>query len=105
MNNIPAKIYLQIGLEDYGDSCSDFKELNEGDITWSSEKINTDDIEYLLPNSINVNDEIARLEDIIEIQYQQIKSLKEINNVLMGLKKPIVNHITPQSLDDLKPIQ
>jgi len=29
MKNIPQKINLQIGLEQYGETCEDFKELNK----------------------------------------------------------------------------
>lgn len=43
--NAPKKIYLQIGCKDY-DCTIDFKELS--DVTWSVDKIDSDDIEYVL---------------------------------------------------------
>ena len=45
------------------------------------------DLDDILPKEEN---EIERLEKIIEFQYQQIKKLKEINNVLMGIKPNII---------------
>ena len=41
----------------------------------------------------------------IDMLRQQVHTLQELNSVLLGIKKPIVNHITPQGLNDLKPIQ
>jgi len=49
MENIPNKIYLQIG-EDANitidNSVNDFNDLYIGAITWSDERINDNDIEY-----------------------------------------------------------
>jgi hypothetical protein len=51
MKNIPKKIYLQIG-EDadvtIDNSITDFNDLLTHAITWSSERINENDIEYVL---------------------------------------------------------
>lgn len=44
MNNIPKRIYLQVG--DLEDSNIDFAELR--DVTWSAERIYDTDIEYIL---------------------------------------------------------
>jgi len=50
MENIPEKIYLQIG-EDadvtIDNSVNDFNDLYRGAITWSNERINDNDIEYV----------------------------------------------------------
>lgn len=44
MKNIPNKIYLNLGLQE--DSADiDFNELSE--ITWSQDKVDADDIEYV----------------------------------------------------------
>ena len=45
MKNIPERIYLQHGSMG---QCDDFNELSSEAITWSTEKINEDDIEYCL---------------------------------------------------------
>jgi len=52
MKNIPQKINLQIGLEQYGETCEDFKELNSNLISWCSDKIYEDDLEFILNNLI-----------------------------------------------------
>lgn len=56
--------------------------------------------------------EIERLEGIVISQsatihklQEELHSLQAINGVLMGIKEPMINHITPQSTDDLKPIR
>ena len=46
MENIPNKIYLQIGELDENDN-NDF-EMLKNDITWSADKIYKNDIEYRL---------------------------------------------------------
>jgi len=43
MKNVPQKIYLQHGEIDP----DDFNELSIKDITWSTDQINSDDIEYV----------------------------------------------------------
>jgi len=51
MKNIPEKIYLQIGDDSdvtIGDEIPDFNELYHKAISWSSEQINSNDIEYIL---------------------------------------------------------
>lgn len=50
MKNIPDRIYLNLGLEE--DSTDiDFKELY--DVTWSEDKIDADDIEYVRKEPID----------------------------------------------------
>lgn len=44
MNNIPKRIFLQVGEEE--DSNIDFAELR--DVTWSAERIYKNDVEYIL---------------------------------------------------------
>lgn len=44
MNNIPKRIFLQVGEEE--DSNIDFAELR--DVTWSAERIYDTDVEYIL---------------------------------------------------------
>lgn len=57
MKNVPAKIYLQIDAD--GETPENFKEL-EG-ITWCSEKINQNDIEYIQADlSIKSNIDIKK---------------------------------------------
>jgi hypothetical protein len=48
-----------------------------------------DDLDNIHPPQPTKEEEIERLEKLVQIQYEQIQSLKEINNVLMGIKKPI----------------
>lgn len=62
--NTPIKIYLQIGCKD-SDCTIDFNELSA--VTWSKDKINNDDIEYILYSYLNqyreALEEIVRLND------------------------------------------
>lgn len=48
MKNIPEKIFLQIGKNCQAD---DFDELLQSEITWSTERIWEDDIEFVLATS------------------------------------------------------
>lgn len=51
MKNIPKKIYLQIGDDadiTISNSIPDFNDLCKEAITWSTERINDNDIEYVL---------------------------------------------------------
>ena len=45
MQNIPNRIYLQTGLEDNGETSSDFNELDM--VSWCADKIYSDDLEYI----------------------------------------------------------
>lgn len=45
MKNTPPKIYLQVGLEQYGESCNDFNELSN--ISWCADKIYGDDLQFI----------------------------------------------------------
>ena len=60
MNNIPSKIYLQIG-EDC--DCENFNKLH--DVSWCKDKINENDIEYirLVPEKRNSIINIKRIEE------------------------------------------
>lgn len=55
VRNAPVKIYLQIDDSDAtrDNSITDWNELLEGAITWSSHRINKSDIEYTLKNQDN----------------------------------------------------
>jgi hypothetical protein len=50
MKNQPTKIFLQTGLEDNGETCEDFNELHG--ISWCSDKIYGDDLEYVSIDAI-----------------------------------------------------
>ena len=56
MKNIPKRIFLNVG--DLEDSNIDFAELH--DVTWSAERINDTDIEYILKPS-KAKKSVARL--------------------------------------------
>lgn len=56
--------------------------------------------------------EIERLEGIVFTQsstisklQDELRTLQHINSTLLGIREPLINHITPQSTDDLKPIR
>jgi hypothetical protein len=49
MKNIPKKIYLQIDSD--GETPEDFNELHG--VSWADERINDNDIEYVLVNAEN----------------------------------------------------
>lgn len=42
---------------------------------------------------------------IIDKLKDELRTLQHINSTLLGIKEPMINHITPQSTNDLKPIQ
>ena len=50
-----------------------------------------DDLDNIHPPQSTKEEEIERLEKLVQIQYEQIQSLKEINNVLMGIKPNKIN--------------
>lgn len=49
MKNIPEKIYLQVGADDY--DIEDFNDLRE--VTWCQDQIHSDDLVYKLVKSEN----------------------------------------------------
>jgi hypothetical protein len=51
MKNQPNKIFLQVGLEKEG-SVEDFNSLATDFVTWESERIYSDDLEYVSISSI-----------------------------------------------------
>ena len=64
MKNIPNRIYLQTGLEHYGETCDDFGELNSSLISWCADKIYNDDLEFISVSSVLRR--IKELEEEIE---------------------------------------
>ena len=62
MKNVPKKIYLQIS--QYAPT-DDFKELNRvSDVTWCEDKINDNDIEYVLASELEAMKNIINFLDI-----------------------------------------
>jgi hypothetical protein len=47
MKNQPKFIYLQTGLEEYGEVCEDFNTLDSSSISWCADKIFDDDLKYI----------------------------------------------------------
>jgi hypothetical protein len=47
MKNIPNRIYLQTGLEDNGETCDDFDNLQTDCVSWCADKIYEDDLEFI----------------------------------------------------------
>ena len=64
MKNIPNKIYLNLGLQE-GSADIDFDELSE--VTWSKDKVDADDIEYVRKEPVDW--EARRFELIKEVSY------------------------------------
>lgn len=62
MKNLPEKIYLQIDAD--GETPEDFNEL-EG-VTWCSERINDNDIEYVLVKKLNNSCPMCGSDSILE---------------------------------------
>lgn len=71
MKNVPEKIYLQIGEEVPEDfmveADDDFNELSQ--VSWSQDKINDNDIEYVLASTTRE----------FEKKYYDVSGLNEIN--------------------------
>lgn len=65
MKNIPKVIYLQTGIEQYGESCEDFNELDN--ISWYVDKIYGDDLQFISVDSILAR--IKELEAEIDNEY------------------------------------
>lgn len=64
MKNIPETIFLQI--DEYGKDAKSFKEL---ETTWCTDKLNEDDIEYILKSKYE------------ELEHQKEKILSYINKL------------------------
>ena len=60
MKNIPKFIYLQAGLEQYGESCEDFNELDN--ISWCVDKIYGDDLKFISVDLISAQIEKLEME-------------------------------------------
>ena len=78
MKNIPNRIYLQTGLEDNGETCSNFEELDM--VSWCTDKIYSDDLQY-----ISVDFILSRIKELETDKYidsehkkQRIKELKNL---------------------------
>lgn len=61
MKNQPKFIYLQTDLEEYGETCEDFEELDSNLISWCADKIYSDDLEYISVSSV-----LARIKELEE---------------------------------------
>lgn len=61
MKNQPKFIYLQTGLEEYGETFEDFEELDSNLISWRADKIYSDDLEYISVFSV-----LARIKELEE---------------------------------------
>jgi len=78
MRNQPKFIYLQTGLEDCGETCSDFDELDM--VSWCVDKIYSDDLQYISVSSV-----FARIKELEKDVYidpndkkQRVKELKNL---------------------------
>ena len=81
MKNIPKRIYLQTALEQYGETCEDFNDLNEGLMSWCSDKIYSDDLTF-----ISVDFILARIKELekdpyIDDEYRKHR-IKELKNLI-----------------------
>lgn len=66
MKNVPQKIYLQIDAD--GETPEDFNELYPSlDVSWCTDKIHPNDIEYTLSNE---GEEAIGTGDKIQVDYQ-----------------------------------
>lgn len=102
MNNIPKKIYLQIG--DDVETSDNFKNL-EG-VTWANERVNNSDIEYTLTpakEDKGVGMKWSDLEAAFTIRYAG-KIFNQMGNPIPELMKDMFNwfkpHIESQSPSD-----
>jgi hypothetical protein len=82
MTNIPKTIYLQIGKDCPMDDGEDFKNLSE--VTWCAERINENDIEYVL----KLSDEDLRI-------------LKQIRNYFGENDAAVFNHAAFSVIDKI----
>jgi hypothetical protein len=57
MKNQPKFVYLQTGLEECGETCSDFDELDM--VSWCADKIYSDDLKYVSVFSV-----LARIKEL-----------------------------------------
>ena len=85
MRNQPNKIYLQIDLEDNGETCEDFNELS--DISWCVDKIYSDDLEYISVSFISA--EIEKELKICKESRKMALSTREV--FLKQMKKELKN--------------
>lgn len=77
MKNQPNKIFLQVGLEEEG-ALVDFNNLSTDFITWESERIYSDDLEYLAVSSV-----LARIKELESRKFNLMAGANEITNFNM----------------------
>lgn len=92
MKNSPKKIFLQLGLEET-DSVEDFNMLERDFVTWESNQIYSDDLQF-----ISVDFIFARIQELkVEIKELDTGSSSMANgfklNRLRGIKKELENLI------------
>lgn len=85
MKNIPNKIYLNLGLQE-GSADIDFDELSE--VTWSKDKVDADDIEYVRKEPVDWE---ARRFELIEESLKSILSDPECEITLDELANSCVS--------------
>lgn len=79
MKNIPDKIYLNLG-----DECpynADFRNLSE--VTWSEDKVNDNDIEYVRKSEwINVKERLPEDDRLVIVHTDDLAYPSEISNCM-----------------------
>jgi len=96
MENIPNKIYLQIGDADVtiDQDTNDFNDLFRGAITWADERINANDIEYERRQNADLKNAALPIFSVSGSATDFEKDLYKLINAhcKKGLKKPDLVH-------------
>lgn len=81
MKNIPNRIYLQTALEEHGETCDDFNDLQTDYISWCADKIYSDDLVF-----ISVGFILARIKELEKDPYiddeHRKHRIKELKNLI-----------------------
>lgn len=85
MKDIPQKIYLQLGLEDNVEYIPTFNDLDTASITWGSEKIFTDDLEFIYVDFI-----LARIKELEDRKFN-LTTMDGVNN--FNMNSAVINQL------------
>lgn len=79
MKNKPKFIYLQTGLKDCGETCSDFDELDM--VSWCADEIYSDDLKYISVDFIFSRIHELKRDVYIDGEHKR-QRIKELKNLL-----------------------
>lgn len=80
MKNIPKRVFLQTGMEDCGELCDDFDELDM--VTWCSDNVYSDDLEFISVDFIS-----ARIKELKQQRLPLSNSIEMDNELSIRINE------------------